>query len=133
MLRMVILFAALAVSCASHAADSCAVQAVHLISQGKTEELTAWFKAPSVEVARGLEKISLDLGHIDEVFALAHQSPGTSVRTSIVSSGLPSKYSFEGSWAMATSEKLGRVEFQASVDAGSSCKLLALHVHKYLK
>jgi hypothetical protein len=75
----------------------------------------------------------VSFGRIDEISALAHQSPGSSVRTSIVSSGLPSKYSYGGSWAKATTEKLGRVEFQASVDAGPACKLLALHVHRYFK
>ena len=133
MLRKLAVFAAVTLSCAAHAADSCAVQAVSLISQGKTDELQAWFKTPSAEVARGLKQIAVELGRIDGVSALAHQSSGSSIRTSIVSPGLSPKYSFDGSWATATTEKFAHVEFQASVEAGSSCKLLALHVHKYPK
>jgi len=133
MVRFMIVFAVSAMSGVSHAADSCAVQAARLISQGQTEELTTWFTAPSVEVARGLKQVALELGRIEEISALDHQSPGSSARTSVVSSRLASTYAFEGSWAKATTEKLGRVEFQASVAAGSSCELLALHVHRYSK
>lgn len=133
MLRKLAAIAVLTLSFAAHAADSCAVQAVRLISQGKTEELQAWFKAPTAEVAQGLRQVAAELGRIDRVSALPHQSTGSSIRTSIASFGLPPKYSFDGSWATAASEKIGRVEFQASVEQGSSCKLLALHVHKYVK
>ena len=133
MYRAALITTALAASCAAHAADSCAVQAASLLSQGKSDELAAWFKAPGPDAARSLTQLAGELGKIDEVSALKQQSAGKSMRKSVTSAGLPSDYAFEGSWAAAMTQKQGRVEFQAAAEPGSACKLLALHVHTSVK
>jgi hypothetical protein len=109
------------------------VQAARLIAQGKTSELSALFKSPSVEIARGLAQLAADLGTIHTVTSLSHQSAGNSIRQSVAIASLPAGYSFDGSWAVATMRNGEQVEIQASAEPGSSCRLLALHVHKYLK
>jgi hypothetical protein len=120
------------VSWASHAADSCALEAARRASQGQFSELAAMFAEPkdSVGLARSLEQLARPLGSIDEVLPLSRQTAGVSARRSVALASLPASYPFEGSWALAITRGGARYEFQASSEPGSSCKLLALHVSR---
>ncbi|WP_273600002.1 hypothetical protein [Roseateles albus] len=133
MIRSLLLFAGLAVSGATYAVDSCAVQAIRLMSQGRLSELSAMFTAPGEDVARGLAQLASFVGPIEAVLPLSRQTDGVYIRKSVAVDSLPSSYKFDGSWAVATSGSGGRFEFQASSEPGSSCKLFALHVDKLSK
>lgn len=117
-----------AVSIASHASDSCAVQATRLVSQEKWTELSAMFTAPDEGLVRSLAQLASKLGPIDEVRPLPHQTVGVSIQQSVVSATLPASYKFEGSWALALTRRGERYEIQAASEPGSPCRLLALHL-----
>jgi|GEM_PF-3799615 len=133
MFRAIVVIVGVMVSCTSYAIESCAVQAARLISQGKTAELSGRFIVPGPEVARGLATLADELGSMGEVSPLPQPSAGKSVRKSVAIPGLPARISFDGSWAAATTRRGERIEFQASSEPGSDCRLLALHVHVFRK
>lgn len=133
MIRFLLLLSGLAVSGASHAVDSCAVQATRLMSQGKLSELSSMFTAPGENVARGLVQLASYVGPIEAVLPLSRQTDGTYIRRSVAVASLPSNHKFDGSWAVATTGSGERYEFQASSEPGSSCRLFALHVSKLSK
>lgn len=115
-------------SAASLASESCAVRATQLLAEGKNAELSAWFKSPAPDTLARLQKAAAELGSLGRIEPASSQRPGRFTRRSVVSENLPFSYPFEGSWADAVSSKLGSVQIQASVEPGSACRLLALHI-----
>lgn len=126
--RLVVLLASLAISSPALADESCATRAARLLAQGQTAELAAWFQGSDASVSQGLVHLAQDLGRLDEVTPLAQLSEGRTRQLKVSAPGLASDYSFQGSWAAARSQHLGRVEVQASVAPGAGCTLLALQV-----
>jgi hypothetical protein len=112
----------------SWATESCAVRAAQLLSDGENSELSAWFAAPSTDMAAKLKEASEYLGPLERITPALSQSAGRITRKSILSNNLPTSYTFDGSWADAVSTKVGPVQIQASTEAGSTCRLLALHI-----
>ena len=125
-LALVLLMSALALP--SRADDACAVRAARLLSQGLSDELATWFVAPPPGTGRALAHLSNLVGRLEQITAVDRAKPGKTFRRSIMSRDLPSTYSYWGSWAEATSQKLGWVQIEASVEIGTDCRLLALHL-----
>lgn len=115
---------------ASLAADSCAMQAAHRLSQGQFNDLAAMFAEPkdSVSLARALEDLARPLGSVQELIPQPRQTAGLSARRSVAPTALRASDPFEASWALAINHSGVRYELQASSQPGTSCKLLALHV-----
>ncbi len=113
---------------ASLAEESCAVHAARRLSDGKSAELSTWFKEPATDTVTKLKEASEYLGSLDRISPALIQSPGNVTRWSVLSNDLPSRSAFNGSWADAVSSKVGPVQIQASVELGSTCRLLALHI-----
>lgn len=113
------------------AEEACAVRAARLLSQGMSDELATWFVASTPGTARALAQFSDLLGSLEQITAVDRTRTGKFYRRSITSGDLPSSYDYWGTWAEATSHKLGQVRIQASVEVGSDCRLLALHLDQY--
>lgn len=129
MLRRLFLIAALTSAFPVLAAESCAMQAAVLLSQGKQAELATRFKGTDPTVAAGMARLAMDLGRVDSVTPIARLSEGKTSRLAVSAPGLPSSYAFEGTWAAAQSQNLGRIELQAAVVPDGKCTLLSLQVH----
>ena len=128
-MRATLLMTVLVSTCSTGwADDSCAIRAAKLLAGGKVAELSAWFKTPATTTEVELKQAADLLGSLDRITPAKGQRAGAVARRSILSSGLPAQYPFDGSWADAVSANLGPVQIQASAETGTTCRLLALHI-----
>lgn len=110
------------------AEESCATRAAKLIEEGKGMTLASWFKAPTPTLSDELGNLLKEVGTLRQVDALPKRKSGRTLRLSITSKDLPTRYVFSGSWAEAVSDKHGQVQILAAAEQESDCRLLALHV-----
>lgn len=108
------------------------MQAAHRLSQGQFNELAAMFAEPkdSESLVRALEDLARPLGSVQALMPQPRQTAGLSARRSVAPSSLQAGDPFEASWALAINHSGVRYEIQASSQAGSACKLRALHVSR---
>ena len=105
------------------AAESCAVQSSKLLSEGKSEQLSAKFKGQLVRASQ-LEELSKKVGTLTAIEPATGPGFKQHKRLSVgTTSG-----KFEGSWVSAQSEILGSIQNQVYMSSSSRCELTALHV-----
>lgn len=125
--HLLLLCALLAVPLDTLASDSCGLHAVGLLSSGKTQELAELFANPS-EVVAPLQSMVAYLGKISDIQETSKPRFAKHKRTSIQVEDLPARHPYGGSWINALSEKVGVVQFHVGSAAGSTCKLLSVHL-----
>ncbi len=105
------------------AVESCAIQSSRLLSEGKSEQLSALFKGQAV-FAPELKRLSAQVG------ALSVVEQVTGPRFNQYKRLIVGKTSGEyvGSWVNANSELLGPIQLHVAQSSPVKCELLALYV-----
>jgi hypothetical protein len=99
------------------------MQSSRLLSEGKSEQLSAMFKGPSVR-APELKELSTQIGTLSAIEPATGPRFTQHKRLSVGSTS----GKFEGAWVNANSQILGSIQIQVDLSSSSKCELISLHV-----
>lgn len=106
-----------------YAAESCAIQSSRLLSEGKSEQLSAMFEANPVS-ATELKRLSAQVGTLSALEQVT--GPRFALHKRLSVGKMAGEY--VGAWVNANSEFLGPIQLHVAQSSARECVLLALSV-----
>lgn len=106
-----------------YAGQSCAILSSRLLSEGKSEQLSALFKEPAL-LAPGLKNLSAQVGTLSAIEQVKETRFKQHKRISVGKT----TGEYVGTWVNADSTLLGPVQLHIAQTSSVKCELLALHV-----
>lgn len=121
--KLYVALSVLSVPLAACAAESCAIHASKLLSEGKSEQLSAMFKRPPV-FEQELKELSAKVGTLSAI----EQVTGPRFKQNKRLNVGKTLGEYAGSWVNANSELLGPIQLHVAQSSPIKCELLALYV-----